>query len=125
MNKTKMKPVYYIFALFMFCSCKESDKDRITRLVKEWKGKELVFPGNRVFTRYGVDTLDDQIPDTNWKVVSYIDSVGCISCKLQFYRWQGIMYEQELNLCNSQNKIVDSQYRKKFSICELGKNKFI
>jgi hypothetical protein len=31
---------------------------------------------------------------------------------------------QELNLCSGQNKIVDLKYRKKFTIWELGKNKF-
>jgi hypothetical protein len=34
------------------------------------------------------------------------------------------MEMQDLNLCGSQSKIIVSQYRKRFTIWELGKNKF-
>ena len=30
--------------LFVLFSCQESEKERISRLVKEWDGKEIVFP---------------------------------------------------------------------------------
>jgi hypothetical protein len=64
-------------------------------LVREWEGKEIVFPANRIFTRYGADTLDYQTPDTDGKIVLYIDSMGCTSCKLQFNRWRKIMHEMD------------------------------
>ena len=48
-----MKSAYYLLLLFILCSCAESDKDRITRLVKEREGKEIVFSENIVFTRLG------------------------------------------------------------------------
>jgi len=62
-------------------------------LVKEWEGKEIFFPTNIVFTEYGVDTLYYHVPESDYTIVSYIDSMGCTSCKLQFYRWQAIMHE--------------------------------
>ena len=30
--------------LFVLFSCEESEKECISRLVKEWDGKEIVFP---------------------------------------------------------------------------------
>lgn len=91
-----MNRTIYLFLLYLtLCSCEESDKERITRLVKQWEGKEILFPENMVLTRHGVDTLDYQIPDANYTIVSYIDSVGCTTCKLQFPRWKQVMHEMD------------------------------
>ena len=36
---------YFIFLLLSFLTgCKESEKEKIARLVKEWDGKEISFP---------------------------------------------------------------------------------
>lgn len=90
-----VKYIASLLLLFLFFSCEESNKDRITRLVKEWDGKEIAFPENMIFTRLGSDTLDYQMPESDYTVVSYIDSVGCTSCKLQFHRWRAMMYEMD------------------------------
>ena len=42
-----------VFALFS--SCKESEKDKIARLVEEWEGKEILFPAHSFFTIQGKD----------------------------------------------------------------------
>lgn len=34
------------------------------------------------------DTIDYQIPASDHKVVVYVDSIGCVSCKLQLSRWK-------------------------------------
>lgn len=82
--------------LFMACisySCQDTDKARILHLVKKWDGKEILFPGNPVFTRYVTDTVPYRISKTDYKVVVFVDSVGCISCKLQLPRWKKFMHE--------------------------------
>lgn len=89
------KSIYLFLLLIILSSCRETNKDRLTRLVKEWDGKEIVFPESIVFTRYGVDTLEYRLPRSEYTIISYIDSVGCTSCKLQFYRWQHIMHEMD------------------------------
>lgn len=76
-------------------SCSETDKERITRLVKEWEGKEILFPDNIVYTVYGMDTVDYTLPKSSYTIVSYIDSVGCTSCKLQLNRWEAYMHEMD------------------------------
>ena len=84
--------------LALFSSCKESEKDKIARLVEEWEGKEILFPARSVFTIQGKDTVDFSFVDADYKVVTYIDSVGCTSCKLQLPRWKQFMQEVDSTL---------------------------
>lgn len=72
-------------------SCKENEKDKISRLVTEWQGKEISFPKEIPFTRYVTDTADYQIPISDYKVLVYVDSVGCTSCKLQLAKWKELI----------------------------------
>lgn len=74
-------------------SCEESEKERLSRLVKEWEGKEILFPDHSTFTIQGKDTVDFQYQNAEYKVVTYIDSVGCTSCKLQLHRWKELVSE--------------------------------
>lgn len=85
--------VYIILAFIALSSCKDSPKNEIARLVKEWDGKELRFPEHPVFTIQGEDTVDFSFRDAEYKVVSYVDSIGCISCKLQLANWAAFIQE--------------------------------
>ena len=82
--------IFLCFFLFL-SSCKENDKERITRLVNEWQGKEIRFPENPVFTRFATDTIDYRIPQADYKILIYVDSIGCTSCKLQLPKWKELM----------------------------------
>ena len=73
--------------LFLF-SCQKTPQEHITQLVEEWQGKEVRFPENPVFTRQLGDTVDYRIPETEYKVLVYVDSIGCTSCKLQLPKWK-------------------------------------
>lgn len=84
----------FITILFsLFSSCKESEKDKIARLVTEWDGKEILFPSHSIFTIQGKDTVDFSFADADYKIVMYVDSVGCTSCKLQLPRWKDFQQE--------------------------------
>ena len=85
--------VYIILAFIALSSCKDSPKDEIARLVKEWDGKEVRFPESPVFTIQGKDTVDFSFRNAEYKVVSYVDSIGCISCKLQLANWAAFIQE--------------------------------
>ena len=74
-------------------SCAESDKERLSRLVSEWERKEILFPTHSTFTIQGKDTVDFNFKDANYKVVTYVDSAGCTSCKLQLPRWKELIAE--------------------------------
>lgn len=62
-------------------------------MVEEWEGKGIFFPAHSIFTIQGKDTVNFSFADADYKVVTYIDSVGCTSCKLQLPRWKQFMQE--------------------------------
>ena len=82
-----MLRLLFIFP-FLLVACQTTRKDHITQLVEEWQGKEVRFPENPVFTRQLNDTVDYRILETVYKVLVYVDSIGCTSCKLQLPKWK-------------------------------------
>lgn len=90
MNTTRTLS-YYLLFLFLIAvsgSCKDNKKEKeIARIVTEWHGKEVMIPGDMVFMRYGQDTIQYEIPVSDYKILLYVDSVGCTSCKLQLHKW--------------------------------------
>ena len=88
-----LKWIFGIYLCLFLVSCAESDKERLSKLVKEWEGKEILFPTNSIFTVQGKDTVDVHFHNTDYKIVSYIDSLGCTHCKLQLSRWMELIAE--------------------------------
>ena len=83
------KIVILMMCVWMLASCQESREEAMLRLVQEWSGKEIKFPARSVFTVQGKDIVDFDFKDADYKVVTYIDSVGCTSCKLNLEREGG------------------------------------
>lgn len=83
-----------LILLPIFFSCKNEQKEKekhIAQLVNEWQGKQIVFPENLIFTRYLTDTTDFRIPQSEYKILVYVDSIGCTSCKLQLPKWKELI----------------------------------
>ena len=87
------KLIFILFSSLFLFSCLDDKKHDIEILVKEWNNKEIHFPENPVFTSFVTDTIPYRIPKTDYKVVVFVDSVGCISCKLQLPKWKEFMHE--------------------------------
>lgn len=86
--------LYILLVLTLFFSCQNKQKEekkQIAQLVNEWQGKQIAFPENLIFTRYLIDTTDFQIPQSEYKVLIYVDSMGCTSCKLQLHKWKELI----------------------------------
>lgn len=81
------------FICLSFSSCKESKEERIARLVGEWTGREVIFPSRLVFTIKGRDTIDFDYRQADYKIVTYVDSIGCTGCKLQLPLWADFVTE--------------------------------
>ena len=79
--------------VWILAYCQESKEEAMLRLVNEWNGKEIKFPSHSIFTVLGKDTVDFSFVDADYKVLTYIDSAGCASCKLQFPRWKRWIHE--------------------------------
>ena len=85
------KQLYILPLLSLLTACKENNKEKFALLVQEWQGKEIVFPQDMAFTRFVTEPVDYRIPDAEYKVLVYVDSVGCTSCKLQLPKWQELI----------------------------------
>ena len=82
---------YLLWIMLFFCSCQDDKREQFMRLVQEWQGKEIRFPKEITFTRFVTDTVDYQIPTSDYKVLIYVDSIGCTSCKLQLPKWRKLI----------------------------------
>lgn len=81
-----MKILAFIVTMICFFSCKETGKAKINHLVKEWSSKQIIYPDIINFTILGTDT--SFLPKSEYKIISYIDSTGCASCKLRLSQWK-------------------------------------
>lgn len=69
-----------------FVSCEKSGKEKFDDLVKEWNGKQILYPSAIHFTALGTDTVYSL--ESKYKIITYVDSVGCTSCKLRLPQWK-------------------------------------
>ena len=89
----KRKFFLFIFINLLFIGCQDKNKEETINSVKEWMGKEILFPQNSIFTIRGKDTIDFNLNKSEYKIVSYIDTAGCTSCRLKLAEWQRFMNE--------------------------------
>ena len=89
----RIRTIVGIICNVLFTACSESREEAVYRLVKEWTGNEIKFPERSVFTVQGKDTVDFTFHEAEYKVLVYVDSVGCTSCKLQLDRWKKVIKE--------------------------------
>lgn len=84
-----MRYIIYLTLLSCFFSCKESENSKILRLVNKWTNKSIVFPTDTSLVIFG-DSLKYKYnsKDRKYAIVTYIDSLGCMSCKLQLSEWK-------------------------------------
>lgn len=86
---------FFLFcaSLFLIFGCADNRSNDVAKIVKEWQDKEIVFPANPIFTLYAKDTVNYAIPSSPYKILMYVDSVGCTSCKLQLHKWKEFIAE--------------------------------
>lgn len=86
---------YVFFVLLLLCSCTERrGRQDVTRLVNEWQGREVILPDSVFFTVLAKDTVKSpDIANAPYKVFTYVDDAGCVSCQLQLSRWQALIAE--------------------------------
>ena len=65
------------------------------KIVKEWTGKEIKFPEDFSSTSLGNDSINIDLYSDNFKIVLYVDSLGCTSCRLRISEWKKIIQESD------------------------------
>ncbi|MCL2074080.1 MAG: hypothetical protein FWH18_09170 [Marinilabiliaceae bacterium] len=83
--------LFFILAIFVLSSCKESQQKRSEKIVSEWKDREIIIPDNITFKSLRQDTLCTYLWDKPYKIFTYIDSIGCTACNMNLYGWKGII----------------------------------
>lgn len=83
--------VFLLTFCFLLFSCEGNKKNGMSKVVAEWLGKEMAFPDSLVFTQYGEDTVEYSFSHSSYTIVNYVDSMGCMSCKLQLLRWRSFI----------------------------------
>ena len=74
-----MKPKHIMLllvSLLIITACQDKKKEEAVSAIKQWMGKEILFPKNSVFTIRGADTIDFALNESDYKIVSYIDTAG-------------------------------------------------
>ena len=89
-----MKSVNFILLLLLLISCSNRNDSDITSFLKEWEQKEILFPKNMYFTTMLEDTIYYNL-DSEYKILTYVDSIGCTSCKLQLPAWDMLIKEMD------------------------------
>lgn len=85
--------ISFLVSIFIIIACQDKKNKEAVSFVKQWMGKEILFPKNSIFTIRGVDTIDFAFNSFDYKVVSYIDTTGCVSCQLKLADWQQFINE--------------------------------
>lgn len=86
-SKLHLSTILLLIICFL-SSCKKTETEKLKELLQQWSGKEIIFPSKPVFSIYGEEEVDVQISQAEYKIVRYIDSIDCTSCKLQLDKWK-------------------------------------
>lgn len=83
------------FALvgIVFVGCNDSNRKTIARTVAQWQGRTVQIPEEAVFTVQARDTVAMDVYAPTHKVLVYVDSTGCTSCRLQLHEWKKFIAE--------------------------------
>ena len=76
------------------CCCMSVDEKEAYRLVDSWVGKEILFPSGMQFSNKESNNVDFDV-QSPYKILVYVDSTGCISCKLKLAEWKVFMRKTE------------------------------
>lgn len=87
-----MKVIIICAYIFLF-SCQGTPKDKIQEELLRWQGKEIKFPKKMVFTKFTKDTTLYDFDNHQYKILIYVDSAGCTSCKLRLGVWKFLAKE--------------------------------
>ena len=85
--------------VIIFQCCSSSQKD-IEKIVKEWQGKEIIVPHEIEFKIFGRDTLCSDLLGKSYKILTYVDSIGCTSCQLGLPHWLELIQISERQQMN-------------------------
>ena len=103
---------------FSMCS-----NDKLTELALQWSSKSIIFPHTMCFTSHVADTIDFDYK-SNLKVLYYVDSTGCSSCKLNLGAWKSFIDTVSMYFNNRCRFIINFTPKNKNFIYDELRTKF-
>lgn len=98
--KHKRLKLFIWIVVFSLSACNNhKSRENALRVVVEWDDKEILFPENLPCHISGMDTvhtLCNQIFGKEFKILLYVDSAGCSSCRLKLLEWNQLIEELEI-----------------------------
>jgi len=91
----KSKVSWYFFFLFTSClmllsSC-SSPESKAKSVIENWMAREVIIPHNIIFKSITTDTISKYIFNHSYKILVYVDSVGCTGCRLGLVDWKAFI----------------------------------
>ena len=87
-----MRLIYITAVLsILLTSCHISNQNE-TNIVAEWVGKKVSIPEQLKFQILG-EEIDIDALATDYKIINYVDSTGCTSCRMKLPLWNEIIDE--------------------------------
>lgn len=79
--------ITYFLGIFLLSACLSKNRTQITELIKTWDGKEILFPKKMNMFQVG-DSIHKTLSLENYKIIVYVDTNGCFTCKLHLMEWE-------------------------------------
>ena len=84
--KTIFIKLYILILCFCFFACNNKKQEK--SVVELWYQKEIIIPKHITFKSSGRDTSCPNLLKHKYKVLVYLDSLGCLPCKLKPMSWK-------------------------------------
>ena len=85
-----MNRFYLIFGLFIIFTCCKQEQ-QTDSIVSKWIDKQIIFPTNVTFYMSGSDTKAEVDLNKKFKLLTYINTEGCVACKLKMHLWTDLI----------------------------------
>lgn len=89
-DRINIRKIVISVLAFLLLACGDTRKQGVIDLLESWQGKEIQIPTHATFTIQRRDTVTHFIQN-KYKIITYADSIGCISCKLKLLEWKKFM----------------------------------
>lgn len=103
----KLKILVFIVFCSTFSGCViDKSLSEVEKIVNDWTGREIIYPQNISCKSIDKDISCVSPSSTPYKILVYVDSIGCTSCKLHLYKWNSII--EEVN--NEMSDLINFQF---------------
>ena len=91
--KTRIILILSLTILLLASSCQNKKGREAKKIVTEWVGKKIQISEKTMFSVLGKDTTCPDLLKKPYKILLYVDSTGCLSCRLKLLDWKILMKE--------------------------------